>query len=513
MATPDRPTFVYEPNSDAGSFVMLMAKEMHPTVDGRMFAEGSIDWRELPIPLTLQRVNNKDGQHKDAIAVGPITEIWKDGTDVFGRGYFSSDSEGQIARELIREGTISGVSADVGGVTSEELSAGVEYPEGVNKVITKGTIIGVTALLHASFNETKIAVDEAPITAAGGEPWTPDPKYFQNPNLEELTPLTITADGHIFGHAAAWGTCHVGYRDRCVTPPRSASNYAFFNTGTVLTADGNAVHVGRITADTGHAPLEFSAQPAKAHYDDTGFAAAFVAAGEDQFGIWYSGVISPNATETQIANIRAAGVSGDWRSIQSSLEMIGLLAVNTPGFPIPRPKVGMVAGAQVSLIAAGYIEDYVEGKKDDSDEETEEKEEPCCEGCKDGHGCDDEKEESLAVVEEDCGCEETIAFDYDNPPVDWSSDLDRTFIASIREHYVQIVELANQASNGGTALSWPVQSYALGVKSDAQEQVNYADRSLGTTVHDPEEEVNTVPDSAYAMLEVEILDLDMAVLA
>lgn len=510
MATPDRPTFVYEPDAESGAFVMLVAKEQHPTVDGRMFAANAIDWRELPLPLTLQRLNNKDGQHKDAIGVGSITEMWRDGADVFAKGYFSSDDEGQLARQLIHEGTISGVSADVVGVTSEELSAGVEYPEGVHKVITKGTVIGVTALLHASFNETKIAVDEAPITAAGGEAWTPDPKLFENPRLTALTPLTITANGRVFGHAAAWGTCHVGYRDRCVTPPRSKSNYAYFNTGTVLTADGKAVHVGRITADTGHAPHEFSAQPAKAHYDDTGFGAAFVAAGEDEFGIWFAGTLSPNATETQIANIRAAGVSGDWRSISNSLEMIGLLAVNTPGFPIPRPTVGIVAGAQVSLTAAGYVD-----SSEMTVEEFEHAKKPCCEDCADKAEKDEEDDEEMST--EDCGCDaedEAVTFSYGEAPIDWANDLDRTFISSIREHFAEILSLADQASNAGTAISSAVQSYAIGIKGIAQEQVNYADRSLGINpISEQGEEVNEVPDSAYAADEVDVLDMDMVVFA
>ena len=45
---------VYEPNG-ATQFVMVVAKEGVRTVDGREFAAQSIEWRELPIPLLMQR--------------------------------------------------------------------------------------------------------------------------------------------------------------------------------------------------------------------------------------------------------------------------------------------------------------------------------------------------------------------------------------------------------------------------------------------------------------------------
>lgn len=395
-STEGAPKFVYEPDEAAGKFVMLIAQEDVPTVDGRMFTKGSIDWRELPIPLTLNRVNTAEGQHKTAVGIGSITRIERQSGNIYGWGYFSTDEHGQEARKLIKEGMISNVSADVGGVVASEF-AQEDVPEGVRKLFTKGTIIGVTALLHSSFNDTKIAVDgdgeaqfaaskvtevedeeaeneteaednpaeeEAEkskdakaLTAAAARGWTPPADAFKNPNLAGPTPLTITDDGRIFGHAAVFGTCHVGYKDRCVTPPRSNKGYAYFNVGEVLTDSGERIPVGRITANTSHAALELAAQPAKEHYDHTGFAAAYVKAGEDEHGIWFSGVLAPDATDAQIANLRAASVSGDWRNIGGSLEMVGLLAVNTPGFPVPRMGTGLVAGAQMSLVAAGMVAD------------------------------------------------------------------------------------------------------------------------------------------------------------
>lgn len=350
-------THTYEPNG-AQSFVMVIAQEGVKTIDGREFTAGALTWREPPISLMMIRDNDPTGRggHKASSAVASITEIWrKDDADgfgtIYGRGYFATDEQGMVAHDLIAQGVISGVSADVGGATYEELEA---TDEGVSRKIKTGTIIAVTALPMPAFDGTKISTsDESIIAASGPSDWAPLAEWFQDPKLTLPTPITVTADGRVSGHAAVWGTCHVGYRDKCVTPPRSKSGYQYFNVGQVITADGSAVNVGRLTAGTGHAGLEFGATPAKEHYDNTGWAAAYVHAGEDEHGIWFAGAISPSATPEQIATLRASSTSGDWRSIQNNLEMVGILAVNTPGFPLPRAKAGLVAGAQISLIASG----------------------------------------------------------------------------------------------------------------------------------------------------------------
>lgn len=354
----------YTPNG-GNEFVMVIAREGVRTVDGREFSAGSIDWRECPIPLLAIRGNDPTGRggHKSSRAVGAISEIWREDNEegfgtVYGKGFFASDDEGLEAKQLIAEGVLSGVSADVGGAVVEELVADEEF--GTIKMIHSGTIVGVTVLPIPAFDGTKVSVvqhndqdEESAVLASAADSWQPKSEWFENPRFEEPTPITVTADGQIKGHAALWGTCHVGYRDRCVTPPRSKTNYEFFNTGQVLTADGETVTVGRLTAGTGHAAIEFGAQPAVEHYDNTGYQGGYIHAGEDEHGIWFAGAVSPSATPEQIATLRASMVSGDWRQINGGLELVGILAVNTPGFPVPRARAGLVAGAQVSLIASG----------------------------------------------------------------------------------------------------------------------------------------------------------------
>jgi hypothetical protein len=117
--------------------------------------------------------------------------------------------------------------------------------------------------------------------------------------------------------------------------------------------------VGQITMSTGHASIKANARAAADHYDNTGSAVADVAAGEDSHGIWIAGAMRASATEEQRDQLRAGSLSGDWRTIGGSLEMVAALAVNVPGFPIPRVSLAASGGSQDSLIASGVIEHAV----------------------------------------------------------------------------------------------------------------------------------------------------------
>lgn len=187
------------------------------------------------------------------------------------------------------------------------------------------------------------------LTAAA--PVAPPAAWFENPRLDGPTPITITDDGRIYGHAALWGTCHTGFANQCVTPPRSLTNYAWFRTGDLVTAEGTHIPVGKITMSTGHASTRLAAAPAAAHYDDTGAVAADVAAGEDKYGVWISGALRSNLTDEQIRELRAAPMSGDWRKVGGNLEMVALLAVNLPGFPVPRTRALVASGRTNTLLS------------------------------------------------------------------------------------------------------------------------------------------------------------------
>ena len=190
---------------------------------------------------------------------------------------------------------------------------------------------------------------------ASGRPEVLPAGWFQDPELPGPSAVVVTEDGRVYGHLATWGTCHIGIPGSCVTPPESPSRYAYFRTGAVLT-DGGEVPVGQITMGTGHATLSSRAPRAIAHYDNTGYAVADVAAGEDEHGIWIAGAVRPGATEEQIAALRGSALSGDWRRIAGGMELVAALAVNTPGFPIPRVALAASAGEQEALVASGIVE-------------------------------------------------------------------------------------------------------------------------------------------------------------
>jgi hypothetical protein len=186
-------------------------------------------------------------------------------------------------------------------------------------------------------------------------------EWFMDPELTAPTPVTVTAEGRVFGHIAQWGVCHsglglsVGMDDSCTAPPNSPSNYAYYRTGVVDTDQGE-IPVGNLTMGIGHAGARLSANAASAHYDNVDAVVADVVTGEDEFGIWFSGAMRSNLTDDQVRAFKASTLSGDWRRIGGELELVAALSVNVPGFPIPRLGLAASGGRQTALFAAGVIE-------------------------------------------------------------------------------------------------------------------------------------------------------------
>jgi hypothetical protein len=183
----------------------------------------------------------------------------------------------------------------------------------------------------------------------------PSTEWFRDPGFSELTPWTVTDEGRVFGHGAGWGTCHTAFGDACVTAPHEGE-HVYYRLGEVVTADGSRIAVGHITLGTGHAPVHgMSASRAAEHYDNTGTVVAVVASGEDAHGIWVAGAIRPGTSEARVAELRAAALSGDWRRIGGQLRLVAFLAVNRPGFPVPRTQTFVSKKNQLSLVAAGIV--------------------------------------------------------------------------------------------------------------------------------------------------------------
>lgn len=396
------------PAAPDGRWEGVIAREGEMTGDGRLIEDGALRWDDLPIPL---RVAFKDvGGHDGAEVCGRIETVERrEGGDIYATGTFDLGSAvGAEAFRQVSEQMSNGVSIDTDDVTfrimakSDMPEADVADsgnapndepdPEGRVKVAAMSSSDELTVIESARLRAaTLVAVPAfatARVYAAGQAPAKPVPKaepeemveasaepvsqsrdsltaaaiptappeaWFKDPALTGPTALVVEDDGRVYGHIAAWGTCHIGQIGKCVEPPTSPSNYAYFRTGALQTAEGTSVAVGHLTMGTGHAGPRDSANAAAEHYDNTGTVFADVAAGEDAYGIWVAGSLRPGITPEQVRVARSAPISGDWRTIRGSLELVGALAVNVPGFPVPRPQGLLASGEVRSLQASGVV--------------------------------------------------------------------------------------------------------------------------------------------------------------
>ena len=201
------------------------------------------------------------------------------------------------------------------------------------------------------------ARDVAALIASVAVPVLPGAVAFDRPALDGPTPITFDFDNNVvFGHIALFQTCHVGYADVCVTPPKDPSgDYSWFNRFPVDTADGGTIWSGRLTVGGRHAGLSLAASGAMAAYDSK-TVAAHIRAYEDEHGIVVAGVITADLDEATKTVLSRRKVSGDWRETPAGLSLVEVLALSPgprahaePGFPVATHSRG---GRQVSLTAA-----------------------------------------------------------------------------------------------------------------------------------------------------------------
>jgi hypothetical protein len=330
---------------------------------------------------------------------------------IMAKGFFLTTKDGVEAAEIAEQMGRVGISADI-AAQAEEVQItdtdGEGWPVETESTLTEGVIMGFTMLpfpafaaayiilgdgepppaipqqagdaiaasgqlIHLmSFEECEVCdPDIEVLVASAAGPERPPAAWFSDPAFEPgdgrlieiysrdgrregryACPVTVTAAGQIYGHLAPFGVCHEGFPGKCILAPRSKAGYAFFKrAGYITSAEGERINVGVLTAATTHAALEASASGAMKHYEDTGWAAADVNVGEDEHGIWIAGAVRPNATDAQIRALTAAAPSGDWRPHGAGHELVAVLCVNQPGFPIV-PAQALVAGGRVGAIVA-----------------------------------------------------------------------------------------------------------------------------------------------------------------
>lgn len=362
------------------------------TGDGRNFVDCEWSWRDPAVgivPLMLQTTS--EWGHMGAELSGFAESLSQAGGTVGARGRLYDTEIGEQHRTLMLDGRTFGVSVDPGACTATEdcLEIGDDgwcsewqlnfltyqiigmtgtpfpgfaraatmldpatliSPEGEIEGEVPGTMpMAVAASAHSCGCATETCscaqgahapARVAVLTASVASPHveiqgTPPRRYFDDPEFVMPTPLTITNEGRVLAHVAIDGTCHTGYPETCLTPP-SGCDFADFLQGRVLTEEGEYVTTGVLTWCMDHPSHDLSFHEAMSLYGDSRCGWADVAIGYDRFGTWVSGAVRPGITDDDVRVLRALALSGDWRMTRRTgrHEVIGVLAVNYPGFPI-----------------------------------------------------------------------------------------------------------------------------------------------------------------------------------
>ena len=322
--------------------------------DGRDFTKCVWSWRDpatYPLPLMLE-TENEPG-HGGACWGGTMDSVVLDASgNVVAGGGFMDTEDGRKARDMLVAAKRLGVSCDPGAVEWEDTCTAVDADgfcvDGFTSFLAY-EIIGLTITPFPAFAQAFIELDTAePVAsepgaavpveavAAASAPARPPRAWFDDPQFDAVTPLTITDDGRVLGFVADFSTCHVGHQARCVTAPGDIA-LSFIHTGTVVCADGESVATGPLVWHADHAPLNLAAAAAVDHYAHTGLAWADVRFGVNDLGVWCAGAVRPDCMDdVTLRSLRASALSGDWRRIDGRLQLCAVLTVNSPGFPIPR---------------------------------------------------------------------------------------------------------------------------------------------------------------------------------
>lgn len=197
--------------------------------------------------------------------------------------------------------------------------------------------------------------EDALVAHAWHDEWRPPKEWFSDPGLNAPTPIIVTDQGRVYGLATEWGSCHLGYQNECILPPRE-DYHSYYLTGEIPCEDGSRMPVGQITAGITHAPLSYGASRAAEHYENTEAVVADVVVGNCKAGIWVAGAIRPSASAARVAALRASGqVSPDWRRIGGKLRLVGLLTVNISGYQVPNVRTYVASGEIKSMVASGFV--------------------------------------------------------------------------------------------------------------------------------------------------------------
>lgn len=371
----------------------VLAVEGVESGDGRLFALGSLDWAQLPLPLMYQPANI--GGHQASVMVGEITNIARSANNINGWGSIFGEAlngeHGEGIKNMMRAG---GVSVDVDKVKDADVE--MIYADGETNanpfakpettIFHRGRIRGATQVAFPAFVEAKLSFDnEGILAAASGDcgcgsddpliaaahtikiPDLPPAHWFDEPTDVKMTgALTITDEGRVYGILAPGGTHHRVLTNKTV--PLGNVDYTRFHKGETIVEGGGRVVTGVITADCGHAPIQNygTLQNRIEHYDNSCSVLANVRIGESKKGyVWCAGALNAGAKPHQVAQALGCALSGDWQphpDRPGMRDFISAHLVPVPGFPMARTQAS-VQYEDGALVASSVPVQYTDSPK------------------------------------------------------------------------------------------------------------------------------------------------------
>lgn len=358
MAVPNEPAPIAAVNEAPWEGVLAM--EGIETGDGRMFAAGSLQWRDLPIPLMYQRVTSHGGQTDETVNAGRIDEIWRDGAKIMGRGVLDlTDPNGAEAARKMGGKFLNGVSIDADSIKDADIE--MVFPpmeEGADLgmgdlfgpppelvIFHKGRISAATLVNIPAFAEASLYLvgEEALVAAAHTITLSdvPPEHWFEEPTeLPPIGAVWVTDEGRIFGLVGPGNTAHRAFKDRVVTIPMGNVDYSKWMNRPTIVEGGKRINCGVITMNCGHVPPppygSMDAGVRMEQYDNTCSIAAVVKIGESKKhgAPWIAGALMPMAAE-DLQRFMGCQLSGDWaphREKPGMKEFVAALTVPVPGF-------------------------------------------------------------------------------------------------------------------------------------------------------------------------------------
>lgn len=219
----------------------------------------------------------------------------------------------------------------------------------------RASALGETDLIPEDWSLTPAFTIDT-LTASADTRVLPPSSYFER--HEDAGALVIEEPDEngirrTYGYAGEWGVCHIGFNGECVEVPEDpeGGTYNHYHLGRTKTNDEGYLNTGLITYKVEHRDAQtiLSETPQQAHFDDISNAWAAVRIGEDDRGIWFSGVVLPHVSDDDLTLIEASGqVSGEWKHGA----MRTLLTVGVPGFPVMRASAEFDDDGNVVALAA-----------------------------------------------------------------------------------------------------------------------------------------------------------------